>query len=647
MPDTQPRLRFGLFEIDLAAGDVYREGRKLRLQEQPRQVLAALLERPGEVVTRDELRERLWTTDTFVDFDHSLNTAIKKVRQALGDSAENPRFIETIAKRGYRFIAPVSTEAPVLVVPSVIVEPEAHLPAIISAEPELRPVRHEPASSRLRRIAAVFLLALAAGGAWWAWASWGDRPGTGAAGTGSLQVAVLPLRSLGEPSADDEHLGVGIADAIITRLSAVRRLRLRSTIAVLPYAKGDPREAAAALGVDHVIVGTIQRAADSYRTSLQLVSAPDGSVVWARTYDVPRAGLLTLQDTVAEQVTAALRIELTSAERERLHRPYTNNTQAADLYLRGRALLVNYTEANMRGAIDSFERALAIDPEYALARAALATACAWFSVRYAYESDASSWGKRAEEEARRALGADAGLAEAHLAIASAAGTLYRGFDWNTLLAESAEALALDPTLDLGHVTRMRALYHLGRFEEARAEGRVARTLNPSPNVETERLEVAVELFAGEFAAAAERATALLQRTDAPAVRHYLGLARFYLGDSPGARDMLGSAMRGGKPDVRSQASLASIEAAAGLRDQARARAIAIERGPYMDHHVAYSLGATWAQLGDDAAFTWLRRAADTGFACLPWFARDPLLDPIRSDPRFRDLLAARPTASTR
>jgi tetratricopeptide (TPR) repeat protein len=421
-------------------------------------------------------------------------------------------------------------------------------------------------------------------------------------------------------------------------LSAVRRLRLRPTTAVLPYVDGDPRAAAAALGVEHVLVGTIQRTSDTYRTSLQLMVAPEGSVVWARTYDVPRAGLFTLQDTVSEQVAAALRIELTSAERERLQRPFTTNAEAADLYIKGRALLLNYTEANMRGAIDNFERALALDSGYALARAALATACAWFSVRYAYESDASSWGKRAEEEAVRALGDDATLAEARLAIASAAGTLYRGFDWSIVLRESAAALALDPKLDLAHVTRMRALYHLGRFDEARAEGRVARTLNPIPNVETERLEVAVELFASEFAAAAERAAVLLARTDAPAVRHYLGLARFYLGDVTGAREMLSSAMRGGKPDVRSQASLASIEAAAGLREQARERARGIERGAYMDHHVAYSLAATWAQLGDTtAALGWLQRAADTGFPCGPWFARDVLLDPIRSDPRFKAL----------
>jgi tetratricopeptide (TPR) repeat protein len=301
--------------------------------------------------------------------------------------------------------------------------------------------------------------------------------------------------------------------------------------------------------------------------------------------------------------------------------------------LRGRALLVNYSEAGMREALVHFERALAIDGNYALARAGLATAAAWFSVRYAYEEEALAWGKRADVEARRALEQDPSLADAHLAIASAAGTLYRGFDWKTVLERTTTALALDPSLDLAHVVRMRALYHLGYIDEAQQEGRLARALNPFPSVETARLEVATQLSAGQFAAAAERSAELLKRTDAPAIRHYLGLARFYTGDVAGAREMLASATRGGRPDVRAQASLASIEAAAGLRNEARARATAIARGSYMDHHVAYSLGATFAQLGDAAAtVAWLQRAADSGFPCFPWFERDSLLDPMRRNP---------------
>jgi len=351
--------------------------------------------------------------------------------------------------------------------------------------------------------------------------------------------------------------------------------------------------------------------------------------------------LLQLQDHIAEQVASALRLELSPPERARLHVRYTQNPAAYDLYLRGRALLVNYTEANMREALGYFERALTLDEHYALARAALATAASWFSVRYAYEAEALAWGNRADDEARRALDEDPFLADAHLAIASAAGTLYGGFDWKTLLARSAEALSLDPSLDLAHVVRMRGFYHLGYFREARDEARLARTMNPSPNVEAARLEIATDLYDGQFGLALEQASSLLKETDAPAIRQYIGLARYYTGDAAGAQEALASIMRGGRSDVRAQASLASIEAAAGQREKARLRATAIARGPYMDHHVAYSLGATFAQLGDlDESVNWLRRAADTGFPCSPWYERDPLLAAVRRNPKYVQVLDA-------
>ena len=350
--------------------------------------------------------------------------------------------------------------------------------------------------------------------------------------------------------------------------------------------------------------------------------------------------MLHLQDRLAEQVVEALRIELSAPGRARLHVRYTNNPDAYDRYLRGRSLLLDYTEANMLSAIEHFEQALSLDPNYALARAGVATANAWFSVRYAHLAEEAVWAKRADEEARRALAQDGTLAEAHLAIASAAGTPYGGFDWKILLDRSATALALDPSLELAHLARMRAFYHLGLFDDAAREGRDATTLNPAHSVELDRLDVALMLFDGRFGAAVERSESLLKRTDAPAVRQYLGLARFYTGDADGGRAMLGSIMRADRPDLRAQASLASIEAASGKAGQARNRIAEIVRSAVLDHHVAYSLGAAFAQLREPAAsLEWLERAADTGFPCYPWFERDRLLDPIRDNPRFTRLLA--------
>ncbi len=461
-----------------------------------------------------------------------------------------------------------------------------------------------------------------------------------AATAGVESLAILPLAVIGGTSGD-AYLGVGIADAIITRLATLHSISLRPTTAVLSYSSNPPDAVAAgaALQVSQVIVGTIQPTPSVYRVSLQLVRTADGSVAWGRTVDVSRDDLLGLQDAVAEQIVEALSLELNAGERARLARRDTGSAEAYAQYVRGRSLLLNYTEANMREAIASFERALAIDARYALARAGLATACAWFSVRYAYGRAAAEWGERAEREARAALAADASLAEAHVAIAMAAGTQYRGFDWRTLLEETDRALALDPAVDLARVGRMRALYHLGQFEAAAEEARRARLVNPAFNVEMARLNVAVTLHDGQFAEARDLAADLLTRTDAPVLRQYLGLSRYYLGEVATARDLLASARQGGLPDVRSQASLASIEAAAGDRAAARSRALAVERGDYMDHHVAYALGATWAQLGEPAtSVRWLQQAVDTGFPCYPWLLADKLLDPVRNDGSFIRLM---------
>jgi len=618
------RLTFGAFEFDTVAGELYRDEERVRLQEQPRQVLSALLERPGEIISRDELRERLWKTDTFVDFEHGLNTAIKKVRRALGDSAEAPEFIETLARRGYRFIAPVACAE------AAPVQTPASLGATVPSS--------RIATDRGRVFwAMALLLAIATGAGIWI----AGRP-VDAGASQPIHLAVMPLRILaGSETSGSSYLGVGVADAITARLSSVRRIRLRPTAAVLQYKdlQPEPSAVAEALGVQHLLLGTIQPADDTYRVSVQLVGA-DGIETWQRTYDEPRAGLLELQDRIAEHVTSALRVNLSPPERARLHLRYTQNPAAYDLYLRGRALMVKFTEANMREAIGYFEQALALDQNYALAHAALATSVAWFSVRYAHDTEALSWGERADLEAHRALEQDPSLADAHLAIASAAGTLYGRFNWKTVLDQTGAALALDPSLDLAHVARMRVFYHVGLFDRAREEARLARALNPSQNDEIDRLDTALLLFSGKYSQAAQQATTLLQRqSEVPALRQYLGLARYYAGDAAGAREMLGSLSRGGKPDVRGQAMLASIEAATGLQDQARVRIARIVDAPDLDHHVAYSIAAALAQLGRiDESLAWLQRSADTGFPCVRWFEQDPLLEPVWRDLRFVRLL---------
>jgi eukaryotic-like serine/threonine-protein kinase len=456
-------------------------------------------------------------------------------------------------------------------------------------------------------------------------------------------LAVLPLRSIDSPEADATRLGIGIADAIVTRLANVQAIRVRPTSAALSL-EGRTIDAVAVghqLQVEHVLTGTVRLIGDAYRFNLQLIRASDDVLVWGRQIDVSRQDLLTVEDEVSAEVVSALQLQISGAERAQLHRSFTQNPDAYGEYLEGRALLANYSDSNLREAMSHFERALQIDGNYALANAGLAMAAATFSVRFAYEQRAGEWGRRAEEYATRALKQDANLAEAHLALASAAGTLYRDFDWSTVIRESQVALTLNPNLDLAHTALARAFLHIGLLDWSDTASQRALETSGGTNVEVARVHLSAQLLQGRFAEAQKLAETLLKRTNAPVITQYLGLAVFYLGDHERSRELLASVRRpDGRPDTRSQASLAGVLAASGRRDDAERTASMVLDSGYMDHHVAYSLGAAYAQLGRPAdAIKWLRSAADTGFPCYQWATRDSLLDPIRSDPAFKAFLS--------
>jgi len=630
-PRVASRRQFGTFDVDLATRELRRNGVKQRIQEQPFRVLAMLLDHPGEVVTREALRERLWPADTFVDFEHGLNTAIRKLRRALDDAAENPRYVETLARRGYRFIAPVTVEA-----------------SDVTETPEPVPAQPQPAKRRSRTpvVAAVLTLAVAAIVAWTSRAAARRDAAAPAATDRSAQLAVLPIRVL----TDGENgtlMGIGIADAILTRLANVRSISIRPTSAILAFAASgaDAADAGRRLNVEHVLTGTVQRLGDVYRFNMQMLRVSDGAPEWGQQIDVPRSDLFALEDQVSAQVVAALQLRLSAVERERLSRRYTDNLAAYEQYQEGRALLANYSDANLRKAMERFRRALAIDPSYVLAEAGLAIAAGIFSVRFAYEREALDWGRQAEEYAERALARDPNLAEAHLALASAAGTLYRNFDWPVTVSEARTALAMNPSLDLAHSAIARAYYHVGLFDESRAESDAAEQRIAGTNVEVTRVRLANQLLAGHFEEARQFAQPLVARSDAPAFRQYYGLATFYAGDAARGKAILAETRRpNGAPDVRSQASLAGVQAASGEKAEASRTIAGVLAAGYMDHHVAYSLAVAAAQLGNvPEAVQWLRQASDTGFPCYPWFTADRLLDPIRGDAAFQSFMAGQRT----
>ena len=450
-----------------------------------------------------------------------------------------------------------------------------------------------------------------------------------------ITLAVLPFNVLtgGE---DIDFLRVGIADAVITKLSNVGQLRLRPTSAVLRYEKGDTdaRQAGQNLGADYVATGTVQRMGTQFRISAQLIRVNDGAPTWGAHYDLARSDLLGLEDTIADRISAALQVNISSAERERLYRRYTSNPAAYEMYLKGRDQLARFTTESTLAAVAAFDAALREDPQYALAHAGLAMACALMRIRFAPAGQMASWEEQSRQEAQQALQLDANLAEAHEAMAAV--YRYGEFDWDRVITESREALRLNPSLDMPHYYVAVAFYHLGLPGQVEPEVRAALDVNPTTRAEALRVRGTAALFSGRFAEA-EQLFAELARTSSASLADY-GLARtlYYEGRSQEAIAMLTAVRGGAEAQARAQAGLAALLAAEHQDQQARTLLRKLTAGAIMDHHIAYDLASAYSQLGEiDQGRRWLARAATTGFPCYPWFEQDPLLKPLRDDPASR------------
>ncbi len=451
-------------------------------------------------------------------------------------------------------------------------------------------------------------------------------------------LAVLPLQVLTEKERIG-YLGVGISDAIITRLANISQLRVRPTSSILRYKDqpADVQDAGQTLRAEYVLTGTLQQAGPRLRVSVQLVRIADGVSLWGHQYDLAQRDLLALQDQLADRVTSALKVQATAAERERVYRRYTQNAEAYDLYLRGRAHLAYGQSA--RAAVDSFQRALQVDPDYALAHAGLAYASGLMYNTVAADAERKQWGERAELEARAALAIAPDLAEAHEALAS----YYQltEFKWDRTIEESRRALELNPALDHPHTILAGTYLHVGFLDLVEPEAKAASELNPGGGRGNPAVFAGVAaLWGGRF----KEAVPLLEQGlremgQSPLVEWDLGNAYFYVGRQQQAEQLLAGVKRGNEPDIRAQAALASFLAARGERARAEAIIKQVQARPSFEHHSMYSAGATYAQLGQPAeAVRMLRQARDTGFFCYPLYELDPLLKPLQRDPEFRKFM---------
>lgn len=444
---TPRRIAFGAYEADLRSGELLKNGNRVRLQAQPFQLLAMLLERPGEVVTREEICQKLWSGDTFVDFDRSLGTAVNKIREVLNDSAAEPRYVETLPKRGYRFIAPVN--------------PVGESPAPEREPPPPQEKKVDDRTPALRRVAlAVALAALLVSGL----AAWHFlRPPP------VRSIAVLPLVS----SSDDpgqQYFAYAVADELITNLAQIGSLRVISHTSTASYAgthKTAP-EIARELGVDALVEGSVVRSGNRVRMTTQLIRAASDSHLWAQTYDLDVSDILTVQGKLAREMADSISLRLTPHEKVQLARDRPMNPEVALLYFRGSYLLARM---DARPARDLFKQATDLDPGSAEAWAGLADALHTMGVMGDYGAL-----DQAKEAAQKALKLDPLQAQALMVL----GALSFGYDWNPAQSEDyfRQAIASRPNYAMAHALFATTLAHRGKTDEAIREINTAIGLDP-------------------------------------------------------------------------------------------------------------------------------------------------------------------------
>jgi DNA-binding winged helix-turn-helix (wHTH) protein/TolB-like protein len=607
-------VRFGVFEFDPSALQLRKSRHPVRLRPQALKLLRMFVSRPREVITREAIHQELWSSDVHVDFEQGVNHTIKQLRAALGDDANAPRYIETLTRRGYRFIAPIDLVSAV----------EDHAVAAPAPRPTL--------SRRRLTDPRVVLLAVAVLAAAAVLVQLARTRDPAAALPVNSTLAVMPFDVVNVPG-DTDYLRLSLADAVIARLATGGAIRVRPVTPprLADGASPDVRAVGRTLQVDYVLAGVVRRIGGRDRVQLQLLHAATARPVWTGGVDVAASDLIGLEAAISARIASAF--EATGAQ----GRGRTEDPLAFQAYLQGRAHLARLTAEETRAAAAAFERALAVDGRYPLAHAGLAKASAQMFIRFAPQSELDQWKARAEGHARRALELEGTLAEAHEALAAVA--RHTDFDWERTIEQSMEALRLNASLDLPHYYLASAFQHIGRLDLVEPEVAAGLDANPMNLGEAWRLRGMAALWSGRFAEARAAFERLQTLSSKPVTETVLAQALFYTGDNARAETMLGGFQTGTPSEQRGRALLASFRAARGAKQEALALVKDVLSHPYRDHHVAYSLGATYAGLGRrQDAFHWIRQAADTGLLCSAWYLNDPLLVPLRDDPEFASFI---------
>jgi TolB-like protein/DNA-binding winged helix-turn-helix (wHTH) protein/Flp pilus assembly protein TadD len=617
-----PVLRFDVFELDNRAGELRKNGVKLRLRGQPLQVLTILLERSGNVVTREELRAQLWPADTFVDFDHSLHNSIARLREVLGDSAETPRYIETLPRRGYRFITPVEeVQAPVI-------SPESSKK---TGEP---PQVAIPTRQRRGLILTLLLcgaVSLAGLLMWRHFAAHSVAPPI-------RSIAVLPLQNL-SGDASQEYFADGMTEELITELSRIHALKVISRTSVMEY-KGTRKhlpQIARELGVDGILEGSVIREGDQMRITVQLLDAPNDRHLWSEDYQRPLRGILSLQREIAQAIAQQIRLQLTPQQEASIRTARAVNPQAYESYLRGRFYLnTQYTTSQgLNAATSYFEEAIRKDPNLALAYAGLADV--YLNMAFYRHLSPERAYRSAKEAVHKALELDDSLGEAHTVLA----LLSWQYEWDLPSAERefTQAIALAPSYDCLRAYHSGYRAWSGRRAEALAETTKARELNPGSSFAISESDIYFQLR--DYAGLVEASRRGVASDPNEWLEHYfLGIGYEGTGKRADAIPEYQMAVKMSGGDQDATAMLAHAYATIGRR--AEAEKILRDFKPKLkdDYVSPYMIATIYAGLGDkDRAFEFLEKAYQQRCLDIPWHMRsDPRIDNLRSDPRFQNLV---------
>jgi TolB-like protein/Flp pilus assembly protein TadD len=586
-------VHFGPFKLDVRAGELTKRGRKILLQEQPFQILLMLLERPGDVVLREEIRQRLWPNDTFVQFAPSINAAMQRLREALGDSADEPRYVETVARRGYRLLGTIAVNGN-------------------ETEPQ-------PEETNSRRASPSIDAA---------------SPGQGKA---PRSIAVLPLENASRDP-DGDYLSEGITENIINSLATISELRVmpRSTVFRYRNKATNPQAIGRELRVEAVLAGRVTQHDGALVVSVELIDVAQGSQLWGERYSRRLTDLYEVEEEIARKISEKLRVQLNGKEKEYVAKRFTEDNEAYQFYLRGRYWWNRRTPEDIRKGYRYFQQAIEKDAGYALAYSGLADCyshlCSFGAIR-----PKEAWA-RAKAAAAAAVALDPDLAEAHTSMAFV--RAFADWDWESSDREFQHALELDPRYWVAPYWCGVTLIARGRYEEA--DRWIAKAYKLEPLSPVIAHGAAFHLVVSRRYAEAVQLClkALDMAPDYPLLRLHLGIAyeqesRYEEATAEFERVF---ALVAGEPIAA--APLAHAHAKAGRPQDARRILENLLNQAEARHVDKYSIGLVYAALNEhDLAIDWLGRAA--GERCV-WFTfmanGDPRLDALRSDPRFVSLL---------